>query len=80
LLLFQVYAVGILEGIKIQVAGRLNGVDIARTEWIREGRVPLHTLRAQIGYAEYAANTIHGVLGVKVWVSQGERLLNARIT
>eukprot|EP00243_Klebsormidium_subtile_P004689 TRINITY_DN18841_c0_g1_i1.p1 TRINITY_DN18841_c0_g1~~TRINITY_DN18841_c0_g1_i1.p1 ORF type:complete len:295 (-),score=79.64 TRINITY_DN18841_c0_g1_i1:159-1043(-) len=76
----KVYGLGVLEGIKIQVAGRLNGVDIARTEWIREGRVPLHTLRAQIGYAEYSANTIHGVLGIKVWVSQGERLLSARIT
>jgi small subunit ribosomal protein S3 len=61
-----------IEGIKIQVAGRLNGAEIARSEWTREGRVPLHTLRADIDYAYYTANTIYGILGVKVWVFKGE--------
>lgn len=59
-------------GIKIQVAGRLNGAEMARTEWIREGRVPLQTLRADIDYAEKRANTIYGVLGIKVWLFNGE--------
>ena len=61
-----------IEGIKIQVAGRLNGAEIARTEWTREGRVPLHTLRADIDYAYRTASTIYGILGVKVWVFKGE--------
>lgn len=61
-----------IEGIKIQVAGRLNGAEIARTEWTREGRVPLHTLRADIDYAYYTASTVYGILGVKVWVFKGE--------
>nr|YP_009561283.1 ribosomal protein S3 [Selaginella indica]QAR48702.1 ribosomal protein S3 [Selaginella indica] len=56
------------KGIKIQIAGRLNGAEIARAEWAREGRVPLQTLRAQIDYCYYPAQTIHGVLGIKVWV------------
>jgi len=55
-------------GIKIQVSGRLNGAEIARSEWIREGRVPLQTLRADIDYATQEAHTIYGVLGIKVWV------------
>jgi small subunit ribosomal protein S3 len=59
-------------GIKVQVGGRLNGAEIARTEWIREGRVPLQTLRADIDYAEKRANTIYGVLGIKVWLFKGE--------
>ncbi len=59
-------------GIKVQVAGRLNGAEMARTEWIREGRVPLQTLRADIDYAEKRANTIYGVLGIKVWLFNGE--------
>ena len=59
-------------GVKIQVSGRLNGAEMARTEWIREGRVPLQTLRADIDYAEKRANTIYGVLGVKVWLFNGE--------
>jgi len=59
-------------GIKIQVSGRLNGAEIARTEWIREGRVPLHTLRADIDYSYRTALTIYGILGVKVWVFKGE--------
>lgn len=60
------------EGIKISVAGRLNGADIARTEWYREGRVPLHTLRADIDYATAKAHTTYGVIGIKVWVYKGE--------
>lgn len=61
-----------VQGIKIQVAGRLNGAEIARTEWTREGRVPLHTLRADIDYAYCTAQTIYGILGIKVWVFKGE--------
>ena len=63
-----------VNGIKIQVSGRLNGAEIARSEWIREGRVPLQTLRAEIDYATTEANTIYGVLGVKVWVFKSEIL------
>ncbi len=62
------------EGIKIMVAGRLNGAEIARSEWYREGRVPLHTLRADIDYGVTRANTTYGVIGVKVWVFKGEIL------
>ena len=62
------------EGIKVQVSGRLNGAEIARTEWYREGRVPLHTLRADIDYAVAEANTTYGVIGVKVWVYKGDNL------
>lgn len=61
-----------VQGIKIQVSGRLNGAEIARTEWTREGRVPLHTLRADIDYAYRTAQTIYGILGVKVWIFKGE--------
>ena len=60
------------EGIKVQVGGRLGGAEIARTEWYREGRVPLHTLRADIDYATYEAHTTYGVNGVKVWIFKGE--------
>lgn len=60
------------EGIKVQVSGRLGGAEIARTEWYREGRVPLHTLRADIDYATYEAHTTYGVIGVKVWIFKGE--------
>jgi small subunit ribosomal protein S3 len=59
-------------GIKVQVGGRLNGADIARTEWYREGRVPLHTLRADIDYGTAEAATTYGVIGIKVWVYKGE--------
>jgi small subunit ribosomal protein S3 len=59
-------------GIKIQVGGRLNGAEIARSEWYREGRVPLHTLRAMVDYATAEARTNYGVIGVKVWVFNGE--------
>lgn len=61
-------------GIKIQVSGRLNGAEIARSEWIREGRVPLQTLRADIDYATKEANTIYGILGIKVWLFKSEIL------
>ncbi|MFE4107123.1 30S ribosomal protein S3 [Almyronema epifaneia] len=61
-----------VEGIKIQVSGRLNGAEIARTEWTREGRVPLHTLRANVDYSYCTAQTIYGVLGIKVWIFKGE--------
>jgi small subunit ribosomal protein S3 len=60
------------EGIKINVAGRLNGAEIARSEWYREGRVPLHTLRADIDYGLAEANTTYGIIGVKVWIFKGE--------
>jgi small subunit ribosomal protein S3 len=59
-------------GIRINVAGRLNGAEIARSEWYREGRVPLHTLRADIDYGFAEAKTTYGVLGVKVWIFKGE--------
>ena len=63
-----------VNGIKIQVSGRLNGAEIARSEWIREGRVPLQTLRADIDYGTQEANTIYGVLGIKVWLFKSEIL------
>jgi len=60
-----------VKGVKIQVAGRLNGAEIARTEWVRSGRVPLQTLRANIDYSYKTANTIYGIIGVKVWIYKG---------
>ena len=60
------------EGIKVKVGGRLNGAEIARSEWYREGRVPLHTLRADIDYGIAEAHTTYGVIGVKVWIFKGE--------
>jgi small subunit ribosomal protein S3 len=60
------------QGIKIMSAGRLNGIEIARTEWYREGRVPLHTMRADIDYGFAEAKTTYGVIGIKVWVFKGE--------
>jgi small subunit ribosomal protein S3 len=63
-----------VKGIKIQVSGRLNGAEIARSEWIREGRVPLQTLRADIDYCNKEAHTIYGVLGIKVWLFKYEIL------
>lgn len=62
------------QGIKIMSAGRLNGAEIARTEWYREGRVPLHTLRAEIDYGTSEAKTTYGIIGIKVWVFKGESL------
>jgi small subunit ribosomal protein S3 len=64
-------------GIKVKVAGRLNGAEIARSEWYREGRVPLHTFRADIDYGFAEASTTYGVIGVKVWIFRGE-ILDAR--
>ncbi|MBR2252029.1 MAG: 30S ribosomal protein S3 [Neisseriaceae bacterium] len=65
------------KGIKIMSSGRLNGIDIARSEWYREGRVPLHTLRADVDYATSEAQTTYGVIGIKVWVYKGETVLGA---
>src|SRR5512134_3003826 len=62
------------QGIKIMSAGRLNGIEIARTEWYREGRVPLHTLRAEIDYGFSEAKTTYGIIGVKVWVFKGDHV------
>jgi small subunit ribosomal protein S3 len=64
------------QGVKIMSSGRLNGIEIARTEWYREGRVPLHTLRADIDYGFAEAKTTYGIIGVKVWVYRGDRLAN----
>jgi small subunit ribosomal protein S3 len=66
-------------GIKINVSGRLNGAEIARAEWYREGRVPLHTFRADIDYGTAEANTTYGLIGVKVWIFKGE-ILDAEST
>lgn len=65
------------KGIKVAVAGRLGGAEIARTEWYREGRVPLHTFRADIDYASERAETTYGTIGVKVWIFKGEVLEDA---
>jgi small subunit ribosomal protein S3 len=61
-----------MKGIKVQVSGRLNGIEIARSEWKRDGRVPLHTLKAKIDYTHQIADTIYGVIGIKVWLFSGE--------
>nr|YP_002327527.1 ribosomal protein S3 [Vaucheria litorea]ACF70944.1 ribosomal protein S3 [Vaucheria litorea] len=63
-----------IKGIKIQIAGRLNGAEIARTEWLREGQVPLQTLRADIDYSFKTAQTIYGIIGIKIWIFKGEIL------
>ena len=60
------------KGVRVEVSGRLNGAEIARTEWYREGRVPLHTLRADIDYGTAEALTTYGIIGIKVWVFKGE--------
>lgn len=67
-----------VEGIKIQISGRLNGAEIARSEWVREGRIPLQTLRADIDYSYQTAKTIYGLLGIKVWIFKGE-VLNSNL-
>jgi len=67
------------QGIKINVAGRLNGAEIARSEWYREGRVPLHTLRADIDYGVAESNTTYGVIGIKVWIFKGEVLAHEKV-
>jgi small subunit ribosomal protein S3 len=59
-------------GVKVRIAGRLNGAEISRSEWTREGRIPLHTFRAEIDYGTAEAQTTYGVIGVKVWVFKGE--------
>ena len=66
-------------GMKINLSGRLNGAEIARSEWYREGRVPLHTLRADIDYGTAESNTTYGVIGVKVWIFKGEILGNRKV-
>ena len=63
----------VLQGTRIQISGRLNGAEIARIEWTRKGRVPLHTLRADVGYVAKTAKTIHGILGIKVWTFTKEK-------
>ena len=68
------------EGIKVKVGGRLNGAEIARSEWYREGRVPLHTLRADIDYGLAEAHTTYGVIGVKVWIFKGEIFEKPEVT
>jgi small subunit ribosomal protein S3 len=65
-------------GIKVQISGRIGGAEIARTEWYKEGRIPLHTLRADIDYATGRAETTYGSIGVKVWINRGEDLLTAQ--
>lgn len=69
-----------VEGVKIMCAGRLNGIEIARTEWYREGRVPLHTLKNDIDYGCAEAKTSMGVVGIKVWVSRGDKFGKARVS
>jgi len=71
---FNVFNVQKIPGVKIEISGRLNGAEIARTEWIREGRVPLQTLRADIDYSYRTAQTIYGILGIKVWLFRGEKV------
>ena len=61
-----------VKGFKLQISGRLNGAEMARAEWVREGRVPLQTLRADISYSTHRAYTIYGVLGIKVWIFNKE--------
>jgi len=63
-----------VKGVRINCAGRLGGAEIARTEWYREGRVPLHTLRADVDYGTAEANTTYGIIGIKVWVFNGIKL------
>lgn len=66
-------------GIKVQVSGRIGGAEIARTEWYKEGRIPLHTLRANIDYAQGRAETTYGSIGVKVWINHGEEFLSKAV-
>ena len=68
------------QGVKINVGGRLNGAEIVRSEWYREGRVPLHTLRADIDYGVCEANTTYGIIGVKVWIFKGEVFERSDVT
>ena len=64
-------------GIKVQISGRVGGAEIARTEWYKEGRIPLHTLRANIDYGIGRAETTYGSIGVKVWINKGEEILTS---
>ena len=66
-------------GIKVQISGRVGGAEIARTEWYKEGRIPLHTLRADIDYATARSETTYGTIGVKVWINKGEEILTSSI-
>lgn len=66
------------QGIRVQVSGRIGGAEIARVEWYKEGRVPLHTLRADIDYAQGRAETTYGSIGVKVWINRGEEIISAQ--
>ena len=66
---------GKVRGLRIQISGRLNGAEIARTEWVRSGRVPLHTLSADLDYASKSASTIYGLLGIKVWIFRPKNLI-----
>lgn len=66
------------KGVKISVSGRLGGAEIARTEWYKEGRVPLHTLRSNVAYSMAEAHTIYGLIGVKVWICKGDKVNNLK--
>ena len=66
-------------GVKVQISGRIGGAEIARTEWYKEGRIPLQTLRAEIDYAHGRAETTYGSIGVKVWINKGEEQLNRAV-
>ena len=61
-----------VKGVKVEIAGRLDGAEMARTEWLSEGKIPLQTIRADISFAKYVANTTYGVVGIKVWIYKGE--------
>ncbi len=64
----QIFSTINLNGLKIQISGRLNGIEMARTEWLKEGQLPLNTIRAEIKYISYSANTIYGLIGIKIWL------------
>ena len=66
-----------IEGVKIEVSGRLGGAEMSRREWLSRGKIPLHTLRADIDFARYEANTTYGVIGIKVWIYKGEKFKEA---
>ena len=66
-------------GIKIQISGRVGGAEIARVEWYKEGRIPLHTMRAEIDYGTARAETTYGSIGVKVWINKGEEQVNRAV-
>lgn len=76
-MLDQVEANKGVEGVKIEICGRLGGAEMSRREWLSRGKIPLHTLRADIDFARYEANTTYGVIGVKVWIYKGEKFKEA---